>query len=132
MKKGFWNGIEPITYRVVNYLVLPGKVKTWWQNRCVFEVRQGILVTTQGNYTFLIDNKHGDGFYKIQSGGDPQVGHKSIDEYEIKSDVEEKDIVINVDKKGLQKEHQEHLEWIKKEFPEEYKKTEALLKMIKK
>ena len=34
--------------------------------------------------------------------------------------VEEKDIIIKVDKKGLEKEHQEHLEWIKKEFPEEY------------
>ena len=85
MKKAFWNGTEPITYQVVEYLVLPATVKTWWVNRVAFEVRQGILIKTQNGHEFLIDNKFGDGYGKIASGGDPQVGHKSVENYEIKT-----------------------------------------------
>lgn len=133
MKKAFWNGTEPITFQVVEYLVLPATVKTWWVNRVAFEVRQGVLIKTQNGHEFLIDNKFGDGYGKIASGGDPQVGHKSVENFEIKNyDVTADKIIYRLDVKGLQKEHEEHLQWIKENYPEEYEKTQALLKLIRK
>ena len=72
-----------------------------------------------------------------KSGELLKVKIKTCDEEfleEVKRDFDTKyiDLYRNLDKKGIQKEHQEHLEWLKNEFPDEYKKTEALLKMIKK
>lgn len=130
--KGIWNGTENIVYQVVEYTVLPAEIKTWWVNRVCFERRQGILITTMNGHKFLIDNKFGDGFCKIASGGVPQFGHKSVENYDIENyNIPADKINIRLDAKGLKKEHEEHMNWMKENFPEEYKKTEALLKMLK-
>lgn len=128
-QKGFWNGgVDAITFQVVDYKVLEPTVKTWWMNRFVGTIRQGILVkSVKTGDEFLIDNEHADGYCKIAGGGSPNHSHKSIDNYEIVNfEVPTEKVKFRLDIEGLKNDHIEHNEWLKQNHPEAYKRTKAL------
>lgn len=132
MKKGFWNGgVDPITYQIVEYKVLEPAVPTWWMARFVGTVRQGILVKSK-NHEFLIDNEHADGYCKIAGGGSPNHSHKSVDNYEIVNyEVPTEKINYRLDIDSLKQDNEDHMEWLKVNHPESYKKSMSLREGLK-
>jgi len=130
--KGYWNG-QPATFVGVEYEVKEPEVPTWWQGQFVGEVRQGLEISYQGS-TWIIDNQYGDGFYKLTLGmGSPNCSHKSVSN--ISDDdftyIPDEDVNRVLDREMFQVEHESNQCWLRDNFPEQFKKTQALLKHIK-
>lgn len=126
---GFWNG-EPAKFRGVIYEVVEPDIKTWWFAQFVGKRRQGIEIE-YGNQTWIIDNKHGDGFYKVTKGlGSPRVGHKSTGGATSLYCIPENEINKAVDVQGLKKEKELHDSWMKENHPKEHEKSKALKELI--
>ncbi len=130
--KGYWDG-EDATFKGVTYEVTEAKEgELWWQNQFIGQRRQGLEIT-YGDQTWIIDNEHGDGFYKVTYGkGSPQCGHKSVSnpiniEYINNDDIRQ---IVNV--VALKKESEENRKWAKKVDPVTFEKSEALRKMLSK
>ncbi|MGG5486288.1 hypothetical protein [Gaetbulibacter sp. PBL-D1] len=131
--KGYWNG-EPATFVGVLYQVQEPEIKTWWQAQYVGTMRQGIEVT-YGGETWIIDNKYGDGFYKVTQGmGSPNCAHKSVSN--ISDDhftyIPDEDIITDLNKDMLAVEHESHQCYLREHFPEAFKRSQALIKSLKK
>lgn len=131
MQKGYWNGEYAATFVAVLYKVGQAETQTWWQNRHIGQERQGILITYRGE-TWLIDNQHGEGYYKVTLGlGSPNVGHKSIANYEIIRELPENEWKRGIDREALKAESEAHDAWLEKNFPEQFAKLQALKEGLK-
>jgi hypothetical protein len=130
LKPGYWNG-EPAQFKAVLYRVLEPETKTWWTISHVGEIRQAIQIN-YGGETWIIDNQHGDGYYKVTAGqGSPRCGHKSITDYEILGDVPEENWQIQYDHEAIKKENEAHDQWMARNHPEDHKKLMALREGLK-
>lgn len=125
---GFWNGDVPVRYKAVEYKVGEPASSTWWSAMCVGNIRQGILVTGEDNYTFLIDNQHGDGFHKVaNTGGSPRAGHKSVDNYEITNPyLEDSAWKTVIDFEAMAAEQESHDRFIQENDPEGWERLKSL------
>lgn len=129
-QKGFWNG-EPATFNVVLYQVLPAEKETWWQNRHLGQQRQAVQIT-YGGQTWIIDNEHGDGYYKVTTGmGSPGCGHKSIDAHRIIRELPESEWKTEIDHAGLKAEQEMHDAWHKEHDPEGFERLMGLRETIR-
>lgn len=127
--KGYWNG-EDATFKGVTYEVTEPDVPTWWQGQYVGQRRHGIEVTYGGS-VWIIDNEHGDGFYKVTRGmGSPRCPHKSIHNPINVEHLDDSKINMILDIEGIKVEQEAHREWMKKNYPEDFKRSEALRKSI--
>jgi hypothetical protein len=130
MLKGYWNGEPTATFEGVNYRVEKAETPTWWQNRVVGTIRQGILITYAGE-TWLIDNEHGDGYFKVTEGmGSPRCGHKSLGGYTIIDTISDSEIKTAVDRDGLTKEELQHDKWMQENFPETFERLQSLKRSL--
>lgn len=131
MQKGFWNG-EPALFTGVIYEVTASNNPTHWQNRHVGKRRQGIFVHYK-RQTFMIDNEHGDGYYKVTKGmGSPARGHHSVENPTNMLHIQDKHINTFYDTAALKKEVEELDQWTKENHPEVYEKIIAIREMLKK
>ena len=129
--KGYWNG-EPAQFVGVVYEVPEPEIKTWWLAMFIGQRRQGIQVN-YGSQVFVIDNEHGDGYYKVTRGmGSPRIGHKSTGGAQRLFRIPEDEINKIVDKEALKKEDELHDEFLKKNHPESYERSKALREMLNK
>lgn len=127
--KGYWNG-ESCDFEPVKYTVTQSETHTWWNNRFVGQRRQAIQITYQ-NQTWLIDNEHGDGYYKVTDGqGSPRVGHKSVSNPIDIEPIQYDEMNVRVDEKGILEEDKINDDYIKQSDPELYQKLESLKKAI--
>ena len=123
--KGFWNG-ERATFKGVTYEVTKPEVSTWWQSRFIGQRRQGIEVTYEES-TWIIDNQHGDGFFKVTRGmGSPRCPHKSIHNPINVEYLNDSEINKMLDTEGLKAESDAHRDWMKENHPELYERSETL------
>jgi hypothetical protein len=130
MKQGYWNGEPTATFVGVYYRVEKAETETWWQNRVIGTIRQGLLITYRKE-TWLIDNEHGDGYYKVTDGkGSPQCGHKSLGVYTVLRGIPDDEINTKLDKEGIDQEDHLHDKWLEKKYPEVYKRLQALKKSL--
>lgn len=131
MLTGYWNGDKSATFIGVIYKVDKAPTPTWWQNRVVGTERQG-LVITYANQTWLIDNECGDGYYKLTQGfGMWQCGHKSLADYTIVKEVPDEEIITEYNSEKLAEESQLHDEWMEQNYPEDFKRLQALKASIR-
>jgi hypothetical protein len=129
MVRGKWNGDTNILFCAVDYVVQQPSNPMWWSAHHVGETRQGILVLNpEDGYRFLIDNKFGDGWYKVAVGnGSPGCGHKSADVAWVSNiDVDVVAWVRVPDWEGIKAENQMHEEAIKKSDPIAYERLMAI------
>lgn len=132
MKNGYWNGESTAVFSAIEYQPLQVENINHWQNRYVGKTRQAIKITYEGE-TWLIDNEHGDGYYKVTKGmGSPGCGHKSISKYLFIKDLDDSEIKVEYDYLALKKETAEQDEFIKINSPEDHKKLIALREMLMK
>lgn len=129
---GFWNGIEPVKYRVMSYIVKSQPEKPMnWQNAFAGTRRQCVEIAYP-NHTFYIDNECGDGFLKVFRGkGSPQVGHKSVFE---PLDIRELPFemwVTDFLEKGKIEDDRIVENWQKDNYPDLYKELQGLKEAIK-
>lgn len=128
--QGFWNGVEPIQYRVVAYTVSPQPEKPMsWQNALVGARRQCVEIIYP-NHTFYIDNQFGEGFHKVFRGkGSPQFGHKSVFE---PLDIQELPFLKWATELSDTGEDDKIIDsWQKENYPQMYKEMQALKQAIK-
>jgi hypothetical protein len=126
MRKGFWNGEPTATFVGVKYRVEKAEIETWWQNRVVGTIRQGLLIT-YGGETWLIDNEHGDGYYKVTTGmGSPRCGHKSLGNYTLLMGIPDDEINTDYEKEEIDWENRLHDTWLENNHPEVYKRMISL------
>lgn len=129
--KGYWNG-EPAEFKGIEYEVKEPKVPTYWYARFVGEKRQGIEVRYQGD-SFIIDNQHGDGFYKLTRGmGSPRCAHKSLSNISDNDFTYIPDEQVNkiLDRDMLAVERESHQCWLREHHPETHQRTQALIKSM--
>ncbi|MDB0602147.1 hypothetical protein PL373_13510 [Tenacibaculum maritimum] len=130
--KGYWNG-ENATFRGVTYEVTESKdTELHWQNTHVGKREQAIEIT-YNDHTWLIDNEHGDGFYKVTYGqGSPRCGHKSIDTPINIKTIPDEQIKMVVDTDAIKEEQKKHEEWSSKKNPKIYNQMLELRKSLEK
>jgi len=130
MKSGNWNYTENIQYTVVLVKLLPvAQPPMHWQNCFAGQDRQVVKVVCKDGYTFYMDNQDGSGLLKISKKGGPDSYHASINEHEFIRELNENewqqfDLLLH------KKHRQECDDWQKKNFPNDYKKIEALKQSI--
>lgn len=131
-KKGLWNGDIPIIYTVIDYEVGKAPSITWWSAFHLGEIRQGILVKNPADdYEFVIDNKFGDGFFKVTRGGSPRDGHKSVQGFKIvRENVPLNEWVTIPDWEAIRKEDELHDEEIKRVDPIAYERIQSLKRIL--
>lgn len=132
MLPGLWNGDMRILFRAVEYQVEKPDVATWWSAHFVGEVRQAIKIMNPATgYTFLIDNKFGEGYQKVIQGGSPRGFHKSVSNFTITEPILPFDKwVKEVNIKALNAEQAFLEDAMKKADPEHYERIQALKKSI--
>jgi len=138
-----WHG-EVVQIEHINVLVTQNKEKPlfWYNFECELNapytkaMLPAIEITTQEGNTFIIANHNGIGLNKVRKGGWPDQPHFSFDEKDIVQ-------IIRRGEKGFYTidsfcerdysdlENQRRL-WQKENFPEEFEKSEALRKMLRK
>ena len=132
MQKGFWNGEDTATFVGVTYEVTKSDGELHWQNMFIGKRRQGVQITYEGS-TWIIDNEHGDGFYKVTFGqGSPRCGHKSIFNPINIVEIPDNEINVEYDIEGLKSESEAHDKFMEEKNPEEFKRMVSLRKMINK
>jgi hypothetical protein len=123
--KGFWNG-EPAKIEGITYEVSQAVLKNHWQNVHVGKRRQGLRIT-QGGETWIIDNEHGDGYYKVTKGmGMWRSGHKDVTNPQRIVIIPDGEIKATYDAESIKRENLEHDEFIKANDPEGYARILAL------
>lgn len=129
MKTGYWNGEPTANYEGISYEVSAvEKPPLHWQNAFVGTRRQGLRITFQ-DQTWIIDNEHGDGHYKLNEGkGMWTAGHKSVvdpknimplDDCEIRQ-------LDALGRRTMLKEEVTYDEWASKAHPTEFARLQAL------
>lgn len=132
MNKGFWNGEPTATFVGVTYEVTEPEKPTWWSKQFVGQRRQGIQITYEG-HTWIIDNEHGDGYYKVTKGeGSPWCSHKSVSNPINVIEITDDQINKMVDGEGLAKESKAQDDYLEKNFPVEFQHMKGLRAMISK
>lgn len=123
---GYWNG-EKAEIKGVTYEVTEAKEgKLWWQNQFIGERRQGIEITYEGE-TWIIDNEHGDGFFKCTRGmGSPRCSHKSISNPINIEYIEDSLVKKVVDEKGYNREYHSSQLWKKQTDPALFERLQVL------
>lgn len=128
MKKGFWNYIEPVEYRVILVRLLPVKAPLLhWQNAFAGHCRQAVEIAYPDKPSFYIDNGDGQGLFKVESRGGPECGSRHIQPgaFEIISHVDESQ--WQQLEGGLYRETEATIDnWQKETHPEEWKKMQQL------
>jgi hypothetical protein len=131
MLTGYWNGDKSANFIGVIYKVDKAPTPTWWQNRVVGTERQGLMIT-YANQTWLIDNECGDGYYKLTEGlGSWRCGHKSLADYTIVREIPDEEIIMQYNEEKLAEETRLHDEWMEQNYPEDFKKLQALKASIR-
>lgn len=134
MKKGKWNYTEDIYYKVI--LVRLHKVEEppmHWQNAFAGQERQvlDIWYTIKGvEKHFYIDNYDGSGLLKISKGGGPDSYSAHVSGFSYLRDLPESEWQ-QFDKHRYEISRVLVDEWQKTNFPEDFKKMEALREMIR-
>lgn len=136
MKKGFWNYTEEIEYTVILVKLLKQlSPPLHWQNAFEGQERQVVAITckrTDGSKEqFWIDNEDGSGLRKIEKGGGPDSYSAHLGSFEFirelpESEWQEYSPLIH----KLQREICDN--WQRTNYPEDFKRMEALRKMINK
>lgn len=96
-----------------------------------------IRITDHTGYSFAIGNMLGIGVHKVLNGGWPNIGHYSLPDsgFVSESTLTNDAIKVYVFKKFELEEYEAYSirreAWFKSEYPEEYKKKMALMKLIK-
>jgi hypothetical protein len=131
MLTGYWNGDKSANFIGVIYKVDKAPTPTWWQNRIVGTQRQGLMIT-YANQTWLIDNECGDGYYKLTEGlGSWRCGHKSLADYTIVKEIPDEQINKEYNGEKLAEESRLHDEWMEQNYPEDFKRLQALKASIR-
>lgn len=131
MLTGYWNGDKSANFIGVIYKVDKASTPTWWQNRIVGTERQGLIIT-YANQTWLIDNECGDGYYKLTEGlGSWRCGHKSLADYTIVKEIPDEEIITQYNEEKLAEESRLHDEWMEQNYPEDFKRLQALKASIR-
>ncbi len=121
--QGFWNGL-PAEITPITYEIGPHNIDTalWWSKRLEGTRRQGLKIE-QGEQSFIIDNEHGDGYYKVTIGkGSPTHGHKSVHNPIEVREISYSFLNRGVNIKVLQQEQNKYYEWVKGTDAEAYSK----------
>ncbi|MFA6058934.1 MAG: hypothetical protein WC756_12100 [Taibaiella sp.] len=125
-KIGFWNGVRNIEFTCVTYEVTKADGEVHWQNMFVGQRRQGVFIRTPDD-VWIIDNEHGDGIYKVTTGlGSPRCGHKSVVNPINVIPIPEEQWFTKYNVECMRAENDQHDEWIKENYPEQYKKLKVL------
>lgn len=128
--KGYWNGSDA-TFVGVTYEVTKPEELLWWQNMHIGATRQALMVTQQKS-VWLIDNEHGDGYYKVTEGmGGFQCGHKSVINPKNVQHIPDFEINVVFDQEGLEAENEKHDQYIKVIDPEEYNRIQGIKRQLK-
>ena len=131
MQNGYWNGEPTATFVGVTYEVT--KIEDTplsWLNSHVGKRRQGIQITYSGQ-TWIIDNEHGDGYYKVTKGfGSPRCGHKSVTNPINVTEIPDCDINTFYNYPAMRAENEAHDKYIEQINPEEFKRLKSLRSMI--
>ena len=126
---GYWNG-EPATIKGVIYEVTKPETPTWWQAMHVGKQRQGLQISYSGS-VWIIDNEHGDGFFKVTRGmGSPRCGHKSIHNPKFLHYIPADQINRIVDVESIRLESEAHDKWLSENYPEQFAKSQALRSLM--
>ena len=131
MKKGKWNYTEDINYKVILVRLQAVEEKPmYWQNAFAGELRQVVEVTTEkGDYTFHIDNADGSGLLKILKGGGPDSYSAHVSGFTFIKELPENE--WQLPDQLLWETNQQRVEdWQRTNYPEEFKRMEALKKTI--
>jgi len=127
--KGYWNG-ESATIKGVVYEVTEPERPTWWQAMHVGKQRQGLQISYSGS-VWIIDNEHGDGFFKVTQGmGSPRCGHKSIDNPTLLHYISVDQINKTIDVEAIRLESEAYDKWMSENHPESFAKSQALRELI--
>lgn len=133
MLLGYWNGqptaqFEGITYEVTHV----EKTPLHWQNSVVGTRRQGIQIHYE-DHKWVIDNEHGEGYYKLTEGkGMWTSGHKTVENPMSVILIPDSDIKKQVNTFGLKREMELHDRWMEEKYPATYKRVLALREESKK
>lgn len=132
MQNGFWEGEPTAKFVGVTYEVSEPEKPTWWTKSHVGKRRQGIQITYEGS-TWIIDNEHGDGYFKVTEGmGSPWCSHKIVTNPLNVIQIPDEEINTKKDLNALVEESMEHDAYLAKHFPEEFKQLVALKEIISK
>ena len=139
MEKGKyqWQG-EPVKVYFGNCVISTNKEKPlyWYNYEC-------IQISINGSYNFpailvechdqkfVLSNHYGIGVHKLLRGGWPNMTHFSLDEGKFRFNEDDYKIE-EFDEKGYLEYEKARSEWQKWAYPEEYEKTQQLLKMAAK
>lgn len=131
MIKGEWGGATgQVTFVGMTYEVVPSAdIPLDWKHTHEHTRRQGLEIRADGK-RFYIDNQHGDGYYKLTTGGgSPRCGHKSIDNpYKIEY-ISSDDIIKVYDERGLSNESRQHERYNKRRDLAAYRRLISLFSM---
>ena len=133
LKDGFWNGDIPVKYAVVIYEVLNPRQKEQWQTPYIGEHRQGVYVVGEEGYSVLIDNEHGDGYFKCNnSSGSRDFPQRTVIAYKIiEHDVPFEKWNKSVNWEALEEEDKKHFEYVKSINPDLAENMERVMGLIK-
>ena len=95
-----------------------------------FATIPAIRITSKSGYQFVIANHHAYGIHKLEQGGWPNHGHASLplESFHVDNGF----TFTEFDEKGLISLQKSSDEWMKKNYPEEYRKIKGLKKLINK
>lgn len=118
-------------------LVTENKEKPmYWYNYNVFRNGQkptkirAIKVDTSDGQSFCLSNDYGEGVHKVENGGYPNIPHFSLplDAFVESDDFRHKRLLF--DRYGSKQEELDRRQYFRANYPEEFKKAEALRNMI--
>lgn len=132
-ESGWWNGLPAqITCCIIEVIATPEKPMLW-HNAFAGQTRQVVEVSQDGT-SFIIDNQHGDGFYKVNTGmGSPGcwVGSKHFGEFKLLEYVPPEYWNRILDEPQLAGESFIIEDYQERTNPEEFKKIQALVKGLR-
>lgn len=128
---GYWNGLPAqITCCIIEIIPAPDKPMMWF-NAFAGQERQVVEITQDGT-TFIIDNQHGEGFFKVTTGmGSPGYGSSHFEEFRLVQYTEPAFWNRTLDPLQLARERKLIEEYQERTNPEEFKKVQALIKGLR-
>lgn len=141
MSKYKWHG-EPVKTRFGFYKIDENKAKPlyWYNFECAHDVFYNpiisqrayvpcIEVSTSDGQVFYIANHFGIGVHKLLAGGWPSHSHFSLSGGIFEENWN--DVFYQFDLDGYEKHEAKRRKWQQKEFPDEFAKSERLMKMAR-
>lgn len=125
-----WQGV-PVQVKYGYCIVEPDKEKPlyWWNYHCreTGICKLAAICVNCDGYVFCIYNGHGIGWFKLSKGGWPDEGHSHlpVDTFTEDNSYE----ITEYDRLSFQRELYYTHKWRKENYPEEYKRVEALLEI---